>query len=263
MRACHVAAVFEEIAPVSSAIASDLEAGLIGFRFGDPDVEVTGVGMCWWMSEEVIDACVDRGINMLICHEGELWRGYESPFHTNLPPQTLEFNLRKIRNLMDHGMCVYTAHSNWDLQATVGMGPTLAKALGFTDLIGRDVAVGVYGVETTTFAELVEHVKSAMNLDHVRVQGDPDRRVETVVLGWGSMGSEVEAILANHADAGIFGELREWPFLFAREAGVGIIETGHCVSESVGAQGMVDEMKRRLPNVSVEWLDVPDPWRLE
>jgi putative NIF3 family GTP cyclohydrolase 1 type 2 len=142
------------------------------------------------------------------------------------------------------------------------MGPTLAKVLGFTDLIHKDVCIGVYGVGPMSFADLVEQVKKRMNLESVRVQGDEDRRVETVVLGWGSMGSEVEAIVANGADAGIFGELREWSFLFAREAGVGIIETTHLVSESLGARGMVEEMQRRLPRLKIEFLETPFPYRL-
>ena len=263
MNARAVAACFEDIAPISTGIASDLAAGNLGFRFGNPDVEVAGVGVCWWMSEEVLEAAARMGLNMIISHEPELWRWYESPFHTNLQPQTLEFNLRKIRTLIDHGMAVYTAHTNWDNQLDVGMGPSLARALGFTDLIRRDVSVGVYGVEPTTFSALVERVKRAMNLDMVRVQGDPDRRVETVVLGWGSMGSEVEAVLANRADAGIFGELREWPFLFAREAGVGLIETTHLASESIGAQMLVEELRKRMPNLRIEFLDVPMPFRYE
>ena len=262
MRASDVAAVFESIAPVSTGIASDLAAGNLGFRFGNPDIDVTGVGMCWSMTEEVLDAAAKDDLNMLIVHEPELWRYYESPWHTNLQPQTIEFNLRKIRTLMDHGMTVYTAHSNWDAQPEVGMGPTLAKVLGLTDLIHRDVVIGVYGVPPMTFEDLVERVKDRMNLEQVRVEGDPEKRVETVVLGWGSMGSEVEAILANHADAGIFGELREWPFHFAREAGVGIIETTHTVSESLGAQGMVDEMRKRLPNLRIEFIEVPFPYRM-
>ena len=262
MKAHEVAAVFEEIAPISSGVASDIRAGMLGFRFGSPEIEVTGVGMCWWMAEEVIDAAIAKGLNLLICHEPELWRRYESPWHTNLQPQTLEFNVRKMRKLLEHDMCVYTAHSNWDMQEEVGMGAGFARALGFTDLIRRDVIVGVYRVGPMRFAELIELVKSRLKLGHVRVQGDPDKRVETVVLGWGSMGSEVEAILANHADAGIFGELREWPFLFAREAGVGIIETTHALSESLGARPLVEEMQRRLPDVRIDFLDVPCSYRL-
>ncbi len=201
MKAREVADVFEAIVPISLGIASDIENNFLGFRVGDPDIDVTGLGMCWWMSEEVIDAAIEKGLNFLISHEPELFRWYESPWHTNLRPEVIEFNKRKKKKLEDNGMCVYTAHSNWDAQAEVGMGPGLAKVLGFTDMIRRDVIIGVYRVGPMTFAELIEHVKERMGLAHVRVQGDPEKRIETVVLGWGSMGSEVEAILANGADA--------------------------------------------------------------
>ncbi len=263
MKAREIADVLESIAPIASGIAADHAAGNLGFRFGSPDIEVTGVAMCWWISAEVVDEAARRGLNMIISHEPELWRYYESPWHTNLQPQTIEFNLKKIRTLVDRGMCVYTAHSNWDMQPELGMGPSLAKALNFTDLIRRDVAVGVYRVGPMRFDALVKLVKDRMKLKQLRVQGDPKKRVETVVLGWGSMGSELEAILANHADAGIFGELREWPFIFAREARVGIIETTHVVSESLGAQGLVAEMRRRLPDTRIEFLEVPFPYRIE
>ena len=261
MKASEIAAVFEQIAPVESGIASDRAAGFLGFRLGDPSIEVTGVGVAWWMSREVVDAAVAKGLNMLLIHEPELWRYYESPFHTNLQAMTIPFNVRKMKLLLDHGMCVYTAHTNWDLQMDVGMGPTVAAALGFTDRIKWDVAVGVYRIDMT-FGQLVAHVKESFGLDHVRCQGDDAMPIRKVVVGFGSIGSEAEAILANGADAGIFGELREWPFLHAREAGVGIIETTHTRSESIGFAAVVREMRLRLPNVRFEFLEVPQPYRL-
>jgi putative NIF3 family GTP cyclohydrolase 1 type 2 len=262
MKAREVADVFEQIAPVSSGIAADLDSNFLGFRFGNPDVEVTGVGVAWWMSEEVVEAAVAKRLNMLLCHEPELFRWYKSPWHTNRLPETMPYNLRKMKRLLDHDICVYTAHSNWDLQKEVGMEPTLAKALGFKEQIRRDVAVGIYRVGPMSFGSLITHVKTRMKLDHVRMQGDPDMEVKSVVLGFGSIASEVEAIVANHCDAGIFGELREWSFIFARESRVGIIETGHCASESIGFRSVVVEMKKRLPAMRFEFLEIPPPCRI-
>jgi putative NIF3 family GTP cyclohydrolase 1 type 2 len=281
MKAREVADVFEQIAPVSSGIAADLDSNFLGFRFGNPDVEVTGVGVAWWMSEEVVEAAVAKRLNLLLCHEPELFRWYKSPWHTNRLPETMPYNLRKMKRLLDHDICVYTAHSNWDLQKEVGMEPTLAKALGFKEQIRRDVAVGIYRVGPMSFGQLITHVKTRMKLEMVgqtflsapnsqtgmsapllRVQGDPEMEVKTVVLGFGSIASEVEAIVANHCDAGIFGELREWSFIFARESRVGIIETGHCASESIGFRSVVVEMQKRLPGVRFEFLEIPPPFRI-
>ncbi|MFB3892232.1 MAG: Nif3-like dinuclear metal center hexameric protein [Phycisphaerae bacterium] len=267
MKAREIAAVFETIAPIEAGIAQDRASGFLGFRFGDRNVEVKGVGVAWWLSMEVVEQAVERGLNFLIIHEPELFRQWDSFFHSNLQAAVMPFNLRKMKLLLDNGITVYTAHTNWDLQMEVGMAPTVAKALGFgkEDLVKYDVGVGVWRVKDSfgkTFGKLAAHVKSRMGLPFVRVQGKDEMPVRTVVVGYGSIGSEVEAIVANDADAGIFGELREWPFIQAREQGVGIIEMTHVRSESVGFSSVVTEMSRLLPGVKFEFLEVPYPCRI-
>jgi putative NIF3 family GTP cyclohydrolase 1 type 2 len=175
--------------------------------------------------------------------------------------ETMPSNLRKMKLLLDHGICVYTAHTNWDLQLEVGMGPALARTLGFDKRLRWDGCVGIYELKDMTFGRLVGHVKSRMGLSCVRVQGKDDMPVRKLALGFGALGSEVEAIVANGADAGIFGELREWAFLGARESGVGIIETTHLVSESIGFRAVVTEMSRLAPDVKFQFLDIPFPYR--
>ena len=227
------------------------------FRFGDPEIQVKGIGIAWFMAMEVIEQAVEQDLDMLLIHEPRLFYDNNSPWHTSFVSDTDPVNLRKKRLLIENGICVYTAHSNWDLQKTVGMQPTFAKALGFVDEIKRDRAVGVYRVQPMPFSDLVDKVKAAIGLEHMRIQGDRDKIIKTVAVGFGNMGFVVDAILANHADAGIFGELGEFSFICAREAAVGIIETTHLVSESIGFRSVVDCMKEKLPNVQIEFLEVP------
>jgi putative NIF3 family GTP cyclohydrolase 1 type 2 len=261
MKASEIASVFETIAPIESGIADDRAALNLGFAFGDRDIEVAGVGVAWWLSQEVVEQAIAKGLNFLICHEPQLFRFWASPLHTNMRAETMPCNLRKMKLLLDHNMCVYTAHTNWDLQFEVGMGPTLARTLGFDKRLKWDGCVGIYEVNEMTFGKLVAHVKSRMGLSHVRIAGDDDMPVRKVALGFGAIGSETEAIVANGADAGIFGELREWAFLSARESGVGIIETTHLVSESIGFGPVVTEMSRLVPNVKFQFLEIPFPYR--
>ena len=91
----------------------------------------------------------------------------------------------------------------------------------------------------------------------MRVQGDPNKLITTVAVGFGNMGFVTDAIAANNADAGIFGELDEFSFIAAREAGLPIIETTHLVSESIRFHGVVDAMKDTLPDMKIEFLEVP------
>ncbi len=257
MKAREICNIFEEIAPIGIGLQSDRDRRVLGFRFGNPDVHVTGVGVGWYMAMEVIEESIRQKLNLLLIHEPSLFYDNSSPWHTCLIPDTNPVNLRKKRLLIENDICVYTAHSNWDLQKSVGMQPTFAKALGLTDEIRRDAAVGVYRIQPMPFSDLINKVKAATGLKHLRVQGDGGKLITTVAVGFGNMGFVTDTILANGADAGIFGELGEFSFIAAREAGVGIIETTHLVSESIGFRSVVNVMRERLPDMKIEFLEVP------
>jgi len=257
MKAVEVAGLFEQVAPVEIGLQSDRDAGVLGFRFGDPDVEVTGLGVAWYLSMEVIDEAIHKNLNLLLIHEPHLFYHSRSPWYTCLEAETNPVNLEKKRLLIESCTCVYTAHSNWDLQKTVGMQPSFARALGLTKEIRRDKAVGIYKVNRMPFSELVNVVKRAIGLERLRIQGDLNKVIGTVAVGFGGMGFAVDAILANHSDAGIFGELTEFSFMAARESGVGLIETTHLVSESIGFRTVAEVMKEKLPHIPIEFLEVP------
>jgi len=257
MKAREVADQFEKIAPVENGIQPDRDRRVLGFRFGNPEIDVTGVGVAWFLAMEVIEQSISKRLNMLLIHEPGIFYENSAPWHTTLLPETNPVNLKKKRLLIENDICVYTVHSNWDLQKSVGMQPTFARALGLTRETKRDIAVGVYQVEPIRFSDLIESVKAAIGLKHMRVQGDRNKLIKTIVVGFGNMGFVVDALLANHADAGIFGELGEFSFIAAREADVPVIETTHLVSESIGFRSVVNAMKERLPEMKIEFLEVP------
>jgi putative NIF3 family GTP cyclohydrolase 1 type 2 len=257
MKAKEICALFEEIAPIEIGLQSDRDRRVLGFRFGNPEINVTGVGIAWYLAMEVIEQAIRSNLNLLLIHEPGLFYDNSSPWHTCILQETNPVNLRKKQLLIDNDICVYTAHSNWDLQRSVGMQPTFARALGLTDEIKRDIAVGIYRVQTMSFSDLIDKVKVATGLKHMRVQGDPGKPITVVAVGFGNMGFVTDGITANNADAGIFGELGEFSFIAAREAGLAIIETTHLVSESIGFHSVVDVMKEKLPNTKIEFLEVP------
>jgi len=260
MRAEEIAGTFEQIAPIELGHQADRDQRRLGFRYGDPTIDVTGVGVAWDLTKNVIEQAIQNGLNMLLIHEPEPFIAESSKWYSTFLTGTHPVNLARQRLLLENDICVYTAHSNWDSQPDVGMQPTLAKALGLSDEIKRDGAVGIYRIAAMSFGELATEVKARLRLGHLRYQGNREQAVSTVALGFGSMGMGVDAILANGADAGIFGELREKSFIFAREAGVGIIEIGHLVSESIGFRSVVDAMKQKLPDLKITFLEMPYPY---
>ena len=261
MRAQDIADEFEKVAPVEIGLQGDRDAQVLGFRFGNPDIEVTSVGVAWYLETQVIRGAIERQMNMLLIHEPEIFFTNRSPWHTSLLTETNPVNLEKKRLLIENNVCVYTAHSNWDLQKDVGMQPTFAKALGLTKEIKRDIGVGIYQIDPQPFSQLIDQVKKVTGLAHLRVQGDDDRQIKTLAVGFGNMGRVIDAIQVNKADAGVFGELSEHAFTAAREADLPVIEATHLVSESIGFHSVVDVMTERLPDVCFEFINVPLSYR--
>ena len=261
MTAREIADEFEQVAPIESGMQADRDYGHLGFRFGNPDVEVTGVAVAWYMETAVIREAIKRDLNFILLHEPSLFFWTKSPWHTSLPPETNPVNLMKKRLLIENDICVYTAHTNWDLQRDVGMQPTFARALGFTQRIKRDGALGVYRVGPMPFSQLIQRVKWVTGLSHLRVQGDDETNIETVIVGFGNLGRVVDAIQVNRADAGVFGELDEHAFTAARQADIPIIEATHQMSESIGFKSVVDVMSEKLPDVRFEFIDMPLGYR--
>ena len=258
MKAKDVATAFEEIAPVSLGLPGDRQGRILGFRFGNPDIEVTGIGVAWCPAIEVIQQAVDEDLNFILAHEpGVFINNGPSHWHSALMPETNPANLRRKKLLLDHDICVYTAHSNWDLQPEVGMQPTIAKAFGLTDEIKRDVAVGIYAVPEMTFEELIDMAKKATCLELLRVWGDRKRPLRKVGLGFGGMKNVVDSLIINGADAGILGVVGEFEFIHARENDMPIIEATHLVTESIGFRSVVTELEKKLPDARIRFLEVP------
>jgi len=262
MRAREIVQEFEKVAPQEIGLPHDREYGHLGFRFGNPDIEVTGVAVAWLLEAAVIEKAIQRGLNLLLVHEPSLFFWTKSAMHSSLRAETNPVNLRKMRLLIEHDLCVYTAHTNWDMQMEVGMQPTFARALGFTQEIKRDIAVGIYRIGPMRFSQLIRRVKEVTGLPHLRVHGDDERLIDTVALGFGNLGRVVDTIILNRADAGVFGQLDEHAFIAAREADIPIIEATHQMSESIGFRSVVDVMRERLPEVRFEFIDMPPAYRL-
>ena len=60
MKAREIAAAFEETAPVEIGLQQDRDSGVLGFRFGNPDIEVTGVAVSWYLEKRVIEDAIAK-----------------------------------------------------------------------------------------------------------------------------------------------------------------------------------------------------------
>jgi putative NIF3 family GTP cyclohydrolase 1 type 2 len=73
MKGTEIGLLFEEVAPIKSGSQAGRNARHLGFRFGNPEVEVTGVGVAWYLANEVIEQAIEKRLNFLLIHEPRLF----------------------------------------------------------------------------------------------------------------------------------------------------------------------------------------------
>jgi dinuclear metal center YbgI/SA1388 family protein len=115
------------------------------------------------------------------------------------------------------------------------------------DLKGRTFGIGRVGrlPEETTLKELVEEVKSKLEVTHVRVVGDPARSVRKVAVLGGAGGKYVRHALFAGADVLVTGDIDYHTAHDALAAGLAIIDAGHN-AEKIMKKRVAEILKEKL-----------------
>jgi putative NIF3 family GTP cyclohydrolase 1 type 2 len=233
-----------------------------GFRFGEPETEVTGVLVCWMATVEAIEEAAQRGSNVIVCHE-ELTFPYE--FREAQLGRHLWWrpNARRLSRLGKHGMVVYRAHGMLDRYCILDEAGNL---LALPEPSVKEGYVRIFDIEPVTVRALAERVRERTEMTHVRVTGDLDQVVSRVGLPWGGLGLSLntgflQELLAYGPDVFIAGEADDYGMRFAIDAGVPMIETSHATSENPGLKRFADDLRAAFPGLEVTFYANPVPWR--
>jgi putative NIF3 family GTP cyclohydrolase 1 type 2 len=233
-----------------------------GFRWGDPEVEVTGVMVAFFQVVEAIEACAEAGMNLLIVHEllqmPYPWRtggGLEQ--HLTWP-----VNYNRISRLATHDITLFRAHGTLDHFC---IQEAFVDLLGLGEPIVEDGFTSLFEVERQPLGELVEEVKSRTGLPAVRVMGDLERKVSRVGLPWGGTGLSVNAgflngVIEHDPEVLIAGESDEYAMRMVRDCDVALIETGHAVSEEPGLERFAEYLDESFPELPVVFHRCEPAW---
>ncbi len=253
---------------VTAAVVAEFIEGLAmkpksdeGFKFGDPQASVTGILVCWMCTLPAIQQAVSEECNMIVCHE-EMHYPYAA-FEPGLEKYlTWTVNRQRIQGLSHAEITVYRAHGMLDHYCILD---DFAAELGLGSPAVSEGFYRIYDIEPRTVAQLTEQVKETMDMDCIRVTGDPAREVSRVGLPWGGLGlsvniSFIEGLLAYHPDVLIAGETDEYAMFYCRDADVPLIEASHAGSENFGLAHFADDLAAAMPGTKVVFHRCAVPW---
>lgn len=209
-----------------------------GLLFGVPDAKVNKILVCWMADVAAIRYAAQTGANLIVTHES-LFYPYDIVVNGGVPEfMTWHTNHKRMELLARHDISVIRAHGSLD---KICIFDDFASVLELGEpVICEANYVKIYEVEPVTYGDLIKHVKKKLKLGQLRVTSEAEiRKVKRIGLPWGGLGlfinvGYMQELIKHGCDVFIAGETDNYGLRFAVDAGIGMIETGHEVSENPG-----------------------------
>ncbi|MFB3883174.1 MAG: Nif3-like dinuclear metal center hexameric protein [Armatimonadota bacterium] len=228
-----------------------------GFRFGDPDTDVTGIAVAWKPYWSDLRRAKDLGCNLFIGHEsifreGSMDPGDESPIAEALEQPKLDWLRRS-------GLVVYRCHDLWDMMPGLGVMDSWARGLG---LEGKPIVTEgffrIHDVSGHTFGSLCAQIAARVRdvgQQAVLAVGDDSQPVARLALAGG--GSMLTKALELGADVWLgyddyFRQVRDGALL--RDLGLPYMIVNHGALEEWGVRNLGPYLRQRFPDLPVHLL---------
>ena len=212
----------EKIAP--SYMAAEWDN--VGLIVGRTDKEVQKVYVALDVTDEVIDAAIEMGADMLITHHPLLF----SPLKKITDEH---FIGSRVVKLLQHDISYYAMHTNYDV---CGMADISAAILGLDgaetlEVTDKESMEGIGKVgdfsDPMSLQSCGEFIKEKFQLDSVKVFGDLSSTVQRVAICPGSGKGMTELALEKGADVFVTAEIDHHEGIDAVAQGMAIIDAGH------------------------------------
>lgn len=206
-----------------------------GVQCGDIEQEISGVLVCFEMSDKVIEEALNKHANLVISHHPLILR------HGICKIEPTNRIGRIICKALANNMVLYSMHTNID-SAEGGGNDVFAEKLQLQnvrvlvpseqpDLASKN-GLGRIGSlpEPMTLPVFLQYVKDKMELHTLRYYGNPDAMIEKVAVCGGGGSSFIEDAMAAGADAYVTGDIKYHDF-FRADKKMLIADIGHYEGE--------------------------------
>ncbi len=222
----------------------------VGLLVGRTEKEVHKIYVALDATDEVIDAAIEHGADMLITHHPMLF----SP----LKQITDEYFIgRRVVKLLQHDISYYAMHTNYDV---LGMAELSGDILGLKDTevfevtdVEHEIGIGRVGFlpKEITLRECCELVKEKFQLDGVKVFGDMDKVIKRVAISPGSGKHMTGLAIEKSADVLITAEIDHHEGIDSVAQGTAIIDAGHYGLEHIFVDDIKGFLQKKLPGMHV------------
>lgn len=227
-----------------------------GVQCGDVEQDVTGVLVCFEMSEKVIEEALAMNANLVISHHPlMLRRGI-----CKIEPKDRVG--RVLCKALGNNMVLYSMHTNID-SAEGGGNDVFAEKLGLQDVrvlvptsvceLAEKNGLGRIGKlpQPMKRDDFLLYVKEKMNLHLIRYYGSDEQVIETVAVCGGGGASFIEDAMYAGADAYVTGDIKYHDF-FRADKKLLIADIGHYEGEFYIKEIIYKAIKEKFTTFATE-----------
>lgn len=223
--------------------------------FGDPNQEITKIGVCWVATVPAIETAIKNGVNFIISHENCFYEESTSPRKALLDARKMKMDL-----LAQHGICVFRCHDVWDRMPEFGVADRWSSVI---DLSFDPRPVNSYysyaSFEPTQVDVLAHKVALALKpygQDSVTILGDPSQIVSSLAIGTGAI-TDIFSMIKGGAQCFVTTDdgINNWiASQYCVDYHLPMIIVHHSISEIPGLNGMLDYLKLNIKTIETIYL---------
>lgn len=231
-------------------------------KTGNPETLVTGIVTTMFPTISVIKEAIRLNANFIIAHEPSF---YNHSDRSDWVKNNTVLNEKKLL-LEKHKIAIWRFHDYCHALKPDAVSYGFAKKANWLPYFKTGEVL--LTIPKTTLQELVAHLKSSLEISHVRVIGDLKQSCERIALLPGAWGGQLQVSTAESEkpDVLIVGESPEWETVeYIRDARIlgrkiALIVLGHAVSEEPGMEWFTDWFQPKISDIKITHIASNDPF---
>ena len=209
-------------------------------------------------TQDSIRQAIDWGAQGLVVHHGVFWKYQGARAVTGAWGERLKACVKNDLNL-------FAYHLPLDAHAEFGNAVALAKILQMQNLLPfalhKKQPLGTKGSLHQPLSAKDFKTKLEQLLNHTVILASPDENqiIKTVGIITGGANNDWVKAMEDGLDAYLTGEISEYNWHDAKEAGIHFFAGGHKATERFGIQALMEKVKTDFPLLEVHFFDSNNP----
>lgn len=239
----------------------------VGLLAGRDNKEVKCIYIALDATDEVIEAAVNIGADMILTHHPLIFGGLKRI-------NNQDFMGRRLIRLISNDISCYSMHTNYDV---CGMADLSGEKMHFENAEVLEITCeedGCQGknlmgigkiadvTEEMNLLQCCNKVKKAFSLSNVKVFGDLNRTVKRIAICPGSGKSVIGEAIRKHADVLVTGDIGHHEGIDSVAQGLSIIDAGHYGIEHIFIEDMERYLKKNLSGIEIIGAPISHPFQI-